>query len=45
MDKFIQCPFCKKDLVVTWASFIGTGKKCPYCQKVITNQNVKVIYK
>lgn len=31
----IICPGCKGNVLVHWSSFIGTGKKCPFCKKVI----------
>jgi len=34
--KYIDCPNCGKEVMVYWASFIGCGKKCPYCGKIIS---------
>jgi len=45
MDKFIQCPFCEKDLIVNWGSLCGNGKRCYNCKKVIHRHDIKVIYK
>jgi len=33
--KVINCPGCQKEVFVHWASFWGTGKKCPFCKKII----------
>ncbi len=38
----VECP-CGKIVFVYWGSFLGCGKKCPRCGKVLDKSNVKAI--
>lgn len=34
LTKYVECPHCHEHVLVHWGSFMGCGKKCPYCNKV-----------
>ncbi len=41
--KWIRCPYCEAEVLVYWGSFMGCGKQCPDCSRVIRHSDKVVV--